>query len=141
MHWYFKISFISFINTIFPGQRSRRIKPQTLTLIPLNLFQKIEPKLTIQSAMYLRGVSFGILLVPHRTTRFFMDDGKSKMLTMEHFSRDLLQYLSLKHLSGLNTHSIYLGIYLGLLRWSLLVEVLGFESLIIKDFYDDIQPS
>ena len=42
------------------------------------------PKLTMQSAM-LRGVSFGILLVAHRITRFFMDDGKSKMLTMEHF--------------------------------------------------------
>ena len=55
------------------------IKPQTLTLISLDFFRKIEPILIIQSAIS-RGVSNGILLVPHIITILFMDDGKGKLI-------------------------------------------------------------
>ena len=52
LHWSFKISFIVFINTLFTNQHSSlRIKPQTLTLILLDFFQKIEPIL-IMNQLY-----------------------------------------------------------------------------------------
>ena len=75
----FKILFTSF-NTLFSDQHSSRgIKPQTLTLILLDFFRKIEPVLKMQSAIS-RGESIGILLVLHRIIMFFTDDGKGKSM-------------------------------------------------------------
>ena len=80
LHWSFKISFILFVNTLFTNQHSSlRIKPQTLTLILLDFFQKIEPILIMESAI-LWGEYIGILLVLSRIAIFFIDKSKGKLM-------------------------------------------------------------
>ena len=80
LHWCFKISFTSSIITLFTDQHSSHgIKPQTLTLIPLGFFWKIEAILMMELAIP-QGVLIGILLVLHRITTFFTNDSKAKLM-------------------------------------------------------------
>ena len=90
-----------------------------LTLILLDFFWEIESVLMIHLALcwweYI-----GILLVPHRISIFFMDDGKGKLMSCcRSFSMWSPPLFSSTHLSELNIYSIHLGTYLGLLWWSL----------------------
>ena len=125
LRWYFKILFTSFINALFTDQHSSgEIKPQALTSILLDFFRKIDSILMIWSAISWEE-SIEYYWFPTELQYFSWTSVKvNRWLAIEHFRRDLLQCLSSTHLSGLNSHSIHLSIYLGLLWWSLPAEVI-----------------
>ena len=58
------------------------INPHHVNIISLDIFRKIEPMLIMQSGIS-RGVSIEILLVPHRITIFFSDDGIGKLMACQ----------------------------------------------------------
>ena len=109
LHLCFKISFTSFINILFKKKEyilftnkhsSPRSKPQTLTLIPLDLFWKREPILMMQLAISW-GVTIMILLVLlvlHRITTFFTDDGKGKLMVHHRTSSTWSLWMSMFNL-------------------------------------------
>ena len=79
LYRYFKISFTSFIILYLSINTNHEELNQTLTLIRLDFFRKVEPILIIQSALS-RGESAATLFVSHRIAIFFMDDGKAKSI-------------------------------------------------------------